>query len=75
MHNEPQHTGASSCLFTLRLWPEAMGGDQAELRAEVRHVQSGEVRYFRDWGSLVIFLVDKTGDSTRQLRVRQPIDG
>jgi hypothetical protein len=75
MHNEPQNTGASSCLFTVRLWPEAMGGDHVELRTEVRHVQSGEVRYFRNWGSLVDFLVDKAGESTSQLTVRQPIDG
>jgi hypothetical protein len=75
MRDKPQNTGASSCLFTLRLWPEAMSGDKAELRAEVRHVQSGEVRYFRDWESLVAFLIDKTGESTSQLRVRQPIDG
>jgi hypothetical protein len=52
-----------------------MGGDHVELRTEVRHVQSGEVRYFRNWGSLVDFLVDKVGESTRQLTVRQPIDG
>lgn len=45
-----------SHLFTLRVWPEALGGGRAEWRGKVQHVTSGETRYFRDWPSLVAFL-------------------
>ena len=46
----------SSQLFTLRLWPEALGGGVNEWRGQVRHVTSGETRYFRDWEVLVDFM-------------------
>jgi hypothetical protein len=46
-----------SHLFTLRLWAEEMGADQTEWRGEVRHVTSGETRYFRDWATLVTLLM------------------
>jgi hypothetical protein len=75
MRDEQRSTGSGSALFMLRLWPEAMGSDYMELRAEVRHVQSGEVRYFRDWGSLIAFLTDKAGQFSGQPGVLQPIDG
>ncbi len=42
-----------SYLFTLRLWLEELGDDRREWRGQVRHVTSGEVRYFRDWQTLV----------------------
>jgi len=45
-------------LFTLRLWPEALGDDQIEWRGKVQHVLSGEARYFRDWTALVAFLLE-----------------
>lgn len=48
--------GPTSHLFTIRLWPEALGGGGAEWRGKVQHVTSGEVRYFRDWETLVAFL-------------------
>jgi hypothetical protein len=37
-----------SHLFTVRLWQEELGN--------VQHVSSGEVRYFRDWPTLITFL-------------------
>jgi hypothetical protein len=40
-------------LFTVRLWLEDLGGGQTEWRGEVRDVVSGEVRYFRDWPTLI----------------------
>jgi len=43
-------------LFTIRMWAEALGKDHAEWRGQVRHVTSGETRYFRDWPALVAFL-------------------
>jgi chemotaxis methyl-accepting protein methylase len=43
-------------LLTVRMWAEVVGNDQAEWRGQVRHVTSGETRYFRDWPALVTFL-------------------
>jgi hypothetical protein len=45
-----------SHLFTLRLWPEAMADGQVEWRGQVRHLPSGETRYFREWPVLVAFV-------------------
>ncbi len=45
-----------SHLFTVRLWQEELGNGQTELRGKVQHVSSGEVRYFRDWLTLITFL-------------------
>ncbi len=75
MRNEQYSTGSGSTLFMLRLWREAMGGDQVELRAEVRHVQSGEVRYFREWSALTAFLSEKVEESACQPSELQPING
>lgn len=47
-----------SYLFTLRLWPEALGDDRTEWRGQVQYVTSGEMRYFRDWSTLVAFLLE-----------------
>ena len=46
----------SSHLFTLRLWREELGGGETEWRGKVLHVTSGEVRYFREWPTLIAFL-------------------
>jgi hypothetical protein len=46
----------TSHLFTLRLWPEELGGGQTEWRGKVQHVNGGEVRYFRDWPTLEAFV-------------------
>ena len=47
-----------SHLFTLRIWAEALGDGRTEWRGKVQHVHSGEVRYFRDWSTLVTFLLE-----------------
>jgi hypothetical protein len=39
-------------LFVVRLWPELLDGEQWEWRGEVKHTNSGEVRYFRHDASL-----------------------
>jgi hypothetical protein len=44
---------ARTHLFTVRMWLEELGAGQTEWRGEVRDVVSGEVRYFRDWPTLV----------------------
>jgi hypothetical protein len=45
-----------SQLFTLSLWREDLGGGVSEWRGKIRHVPSGETRYFRDWPTLIAFL-------------------
>lgn len=46
-------TRPHSYLFMVRVWAEELGDDQWEWRGQVRHVISGETRYFRDWAALV----------------------
>jgi hypothetical protein len=45
-------------LFTLRMWQEAVDGDQAafEWRGKVRALPEGEAYYFRDWSGLIAHL-------------------
>jgi hypothetical protein len=43
-------------LFTVRVWLEDLGAGQTEWRGEVQYVVSGEMRYFRDWPTLVALL-------------------
>jgi hypothetical protein len=58
-------------LFTIRLWPEDLGAGQAEWRGQVRHLPSGETRYFREWPALAAFMqamlpdLDGSGESTK----------
>ncbi len=54
MEQRREHT---SHLFTLRIWQEELGNGEMEWRSRVHHVMSGEVRYFRDWPSLIAFLL------------------
>lgn len=46
-----EHT--RSYLFMVRVWLEDLGNGKAEWRGQVKHVMSGEVRYFRDWATLI----------------------
>jgi hypothetical protein len=48
-----------SHLFTVRLWPEALGPGSVEWRNKVTHVLSGETRYFREWQTFLDFLVSE----------------
>ena len=48
-----------SQLFTVRVWHEDLGEGGSEWRGKVQHTLSGEVCYFRDWQTLVTFLVEK----------------
>lgn len=52
---DPKQAHHRSHLFTVRIWPEAVG-EEIEWRGKVQHVTSGETRYFRDWPTLVAFL-------------------
>ncbi len=53
-------------LFTLRLWAETLGDGRSEWRGQLRHVVSGEVRYFRDWLTLVSLLGELLPDAPGQ---------
>ncbi len=46
-------------LFTVRVWLEDLGDGRSEWRGKVQHTLSGEVRYFRDWQTLVAFIAEK----------------
>lgn len=46
-----------SHLFMVRVWLEDLGDGKAEWRGQVKHVLSGEVRYFREWSALVDHLI------------------
>ncbi len=50
------HPPSRSHLFTARVWLEDLGEGQTEWRGEVHEVVSGEVRYFREWSTLVALL-------------------
>lgn len=56
-------------LFTVRVWAEPLGNGQTELRGQVRHVLSGETRYFREWPDLIAYLSEQMalGQMNRQL--------
>ena len=43
-------------LFVLRLWQEPMGNDRSEWRGEVKNLYTGEVRYFRRWEEIAVFV-------------------
>jgi hypothetical protein len=51
-----------SQLFTVRLWREDLGDGQEEWRGNVRHVMKDELCYFRDWPTLIDFLIAKLSD-------------
>jgi hypothetical protein len=46
-----------SQLFTVRVWKEEVSNGQIEWRGKVQLVNSGDVRYFRDWNALVPLLL------------------
>lgn len=51
-----------SHLFMVRLWLEDLGEGKTEWRGQVKHVTSGEVRYFRDWPILTTILQEMLGE-------------
>lgn len=48
-----QDAQAPSHLFLVRLWSEVIDDDQEQWRGKVKHVTSGETRYFVDWPDFV----------------------
>jgi hypothetical protein len=47
----------NSQLFTMRLWAEALGDGRTEWRGQVQHVISGETHYFREWPTLIAWVL------------------
>lgn len=56
VRNDADQPAPRSHLFMLRLWLEDMGSGQKDWRGSVQHVNSGEVRYSRDWPTLKAFV-------------------
>ena len=54
--NDPDQPRQNSHLFMLRMWLEDLGNGQTDWRGKVQHVNSSEVRYFRDWSTLEAFV-------------------
>ncbi|MCB9079781.1 MAG: hypothetical protein H6631_19420 [Anaerolineaceae bacterium] len=54
-----QENNQSSQLFTIRVWHEPLGQGHSELRGQVCHVLTGEVRYFREWSALVAYITEQ----------------
>lgn len=52
-----------SHLFTVRVWKEEVSNGQIEWRGKVQLVNSGDVRYFRDWAALVPLLLTMLSES------------
>lgn len=48
--------GSPSVLFTLRFWYESLGEERGEWRGEVKNLDSGETRYFRQWDEIADLL-------------------
>ena len=53
-----------SHLFTLRVLQTDSGEGQREWRGKLQCVESGEIRYFRDWTALVRYLDEMLAAST-----------
>ena len=56
---QPDQGHPRTHLFLVRLWVEPFADDQREVRMQVKHVLSGETRYFRAWPDLETFLLAK----------------
>ncbi|TMD69364.1 MAG: hypothetical protein E6I91_02250 [Chloroflexi bacterium] len=54
---EKPSQSSRSHLFTVRVWQEEIRTDQTEWRGKVQLHTSGDVRYFREWATLVPLLV------------------
>lgn len=62
---DQDHVGHRSYLFTVRLWQEELGDGQVEWRGRVQHVTSGEAYYFRDWPTLIAYLLKLSRSETQ----------
>lgn len=74
VNDEVEIPAQKSHLFMLRIWPEEGGGLTAAhtgWRGKVQHVNSGEVRYFRDWPALEAFVEGLVQKGLQSDRLRE----
>lgn len=57
--SHPDDPWTRSQSFTLRIWCEQVETGQREVRMQVRHILSGETRYFREWAMLEGYVMGK----------------
>ena len=62
VHSIRTSAAGNSHLFTLRVWYTEPTSDAQELRVQVKHVLTGEVRYFRDWSTIAAYILGKFDD-------------
>ncbi len=55
---ERDATSSRSQLFMVRVWQADLGEGRTEWRGKVQHVATGEVKYFREWQTLLAFLAE-----------------
>ncbi len=74
---DPHPDGRPSQLFELRMWLECLGDGQTEWRGQLKHVLSSQVRYFRDWPTLVKHLLTMSSirDESPAGSGRETVDG
>jgi hypothetical protein len=56
---QPDQGHPRTHLFLVRLWLEPLADDRREVRMQVKHVLSGETRFFHAWPDVVAFLLAK----------------
>lgn len=56
-----------SHLFTVRVWEEEITTEQSEWRGKVQLLTNGDVRYFRDWSTLLPLLLTMLRESQEEL--------
>ena len=47
-----------SNVFVLRVWLEELGNGQSEWRGQLQQVSTGELHYFRDWQTMLSYLIE-----------------
>jgi len=65
-------THVESQLFTIRVWLETDADNQRQWRGKLRHIPSGEIRYFRGWAALIPLILDMLN---RYAIAKAPDDG
>jgi hypothetical protein len=60
--------------YTVRLWLEDVGDDCWEWRGMVKHLVTGEERYFRDWSTLRNRMLDMLPSSVKGLQSDDRLD-
>ena len=63
MNLERSNVHSRSHLFTIRVWEEEVETNQSEWRGKIQLLSSGEVRYFREWATLVPLLLMMLSES------------